>query len=159
MKLSRIALATLLIAGLSFSSALAQQPQGQPGPGGRHGAWQNHGLNPDEQLKHLTKALNLTDAQQTQIKPLLADRDEQLKALRTDNTGDPKANHAKMRTINQDFESKFQAILTDDQKQKYADFKEQQRQRMEERRQQHQNGNAPAQVPPPTAAPAPPTGI
>jgi uncharacterized protein YdeI (BOF family) len=167
MKFSRFVLSALLVAGLAVSVTMAQQAgrgQGHAGTGaqagqGGQGGWQNHQANPDEQLKHLAKALSLSDAQQVQLKPILADRVEQMKALRADTTGDHKAIHGKMKTIQEDFESKLQAILTDDQKQKYADFKEQQKEKMQEHRQQHQNAPAPTQVPPPTAAPAPPSGL
>src|ERR1700760_322650 len=84
-QLSRIALSGLLAAGLTFCSAAAfaqdnaaPDAQQQQGPG-RRGM-----MNPDEQLARMTKRYNLSADQQAQIKPILADTQQQVMTLRQD---------------------------------------------------------------------------
>jgi Spy/CpxP family protein refolding chaperone len=75
--------------------------------------------NPDHQTKMLAKRLGLSPEQAAQIEPILANRDQQLKALR-DNTGlDPKAARQQMRGIQQDTNTKVTALINDAQKQQY----------------------------------------
>jgi periplasmic protein CpxP/Spy len=132
-KLCTLALAGLLtIAG---GAAIAQDntaavPQQGQGYGHR-------GMNPDAQLQHLTKQLDLTAEQQAQIKPILENRDAQMKQLWQDQSISQQDRHAKMESIHQDTNSKIEAVLNDTQKQKFA--------QMHEKMQQHmRGGEAPA---------------
>ena len=131
--LSTFALASLLIIG--GGAAIAQDnaaPAPQQGQGYGH-----HGMNPDAQLQHLTKSLDLTADQQAQIKPILENGDAQMKQLWQDQSLSQQDRHTKMQTIHQDTHSKIEAVLTDTQKQKFVE--------MQEKRQQHmQSGAAPA---------------
>jgi periplasmic protein CpxP/Spy len=113
---------TLALAGLlslaGSAAALAQDTAAQPPQQGQWGHGPR-GMNPEAQLEHLTKHLNLTAEQQAQIKPILESRDQQAKALWQDQSLAPADRHAKMQTIQQDSRTKIEAVLNDTQKQEY----------------------------------------
>jgi protein CpxP len=135
----RNTLCTLALAGLlsvAGGAALAQDNAApQQGQGYGH-----HGMNPDAQLQHLTKQLDLSAEQQAQIKPILENRDQQMKQLWQDQSLAPADRHAKMKTIQEDSKGKIEAALNDTQKQKFEAMQA----RMHERQ---QGGEAP-QAPP-----------
>jgi periplasmic protein CpxP/Spy len=142
-QLYRIALSSLLATGLTLGSAaaFAQQDsaaptqsteQGQPG-GHKH-------MTPDEQVAHMTKRYSLTADQQAQIKPILANQQQQMQALRQDSTLSKEDKRAKAQSIHADSTNKIQALLNDTQKQKFA----QDQQRREQRMQQRNGAAAPA---------------
>jgi hypothetical protein len=147
-QLCRIALGGLLATGLALGSAAAFAQQDspapdasaqQPGPG-RMGHQQ---MTPDEQVARMTKRYDLSADQQTQIKPILADTQQQMMALRQDSSMPREDKMAKMKTIREGANTKIQALLNDSQKQKFAEDQ----QRMQERMQQR-GGGAPAGGPP-----------
>jgi hypothetical protein len=86
--------------------------------------------NPDEQLAHLTKALNLTSDQQTQIKPLLENQQQQMMALHQDQSLSREDRMTKAKSLHADTTSKIEGILNDQQKQKYAAMQEKMEERM-----------------------------
>jgi periplasmic protein CpxP/Spy len=102
-----------LAGGAAFAqdNAAPQVPQGQ--------GYGHRGMNPDAQLKHLTKQLDLTAEQQTQIKPILESRDQQMKQLWQDQSIAPQDRRTKMQAIHADSKAKIEAVLNDTQKQKY----------------------------------------
>jgi Spy/CpxP family protein refolding chaperone len=117
-RLLTLALGGLLTLGVT-GAAIAQdnappaQEQGQPGPGGpRH-------MDPDKQLQHLTKELDLTTDQQSQIKPVLVDRQQKLQALFQDQSVSQDDRRTRARSIIGDSNSKIEAVLNDQQKQKF----------------------------------------
>jgi len=133
----RIALSGLLAAGLSFGAAAAfAQDSSAPAPsaqgpgGGRMGRMQ---MSPDQQLEQMTKRYNLSADQQTQIKPILADRQQQMMTLRQDTSMSREDKMAKMKSIREDSNTKIQAILNDEQKQKFAEDQQKMEQRMQQR--------------------------
>ena len=132
--ISTLALAALLTIG--GGAAIAQENNAaapQQGQGYGH-----RGMNPEAQLQHMTKALDLTADQQSQIKPILENRDSQMKQLWQDQSLSQQDRHAKMQAIHQDTNSKIEAVLNDTQKQKFE--------QMQARRQEHmRGGEAPAQ--------------
>jgi periplasmic protein CpxP/Spy len=112
-----LALGGLLLAG-NAGAAIAQdnaapaQEQGQPGRGpGR--------MDPDRQLQHMTRELGLSADQQGQIKPLLVDRQQKMEALFQDQSLSREDRRAKMEEIRQQSQSKIEAVLNDQQKQKF----------------------------------------
>jgi protein CpxP len=144
-QLCRIALSGLLATGLALGSAAAFAQQDspapdasapQPGPG-RMGRQQ---MTPDEQLARMTKRYDLSADQQTQIKPIIADTQQQMMALRQDSSMSREDKMAKMMSIREGANTKISAILNVSQKQKFA---EDQQQRMQQR-----GGGAPAGGPP-----------
>jgi Spy/CpxP family protein refolding chaperone len=127
MKIYTLALAGLLTLGTAGAAAVAQDtstppPQGE-GPGHR-------GMDPEGQLKHMTKALDLTADQQTQIKPILDSQHQQMEALHQDQSLSREDRFAKMKTIREDSKTKIEAVLNDTQKQKFEAMQE----RMHDRR-------------------------
>ena len=144
----RIALSGLLATGLTLGSAaaFAQQDNSAPNPTAQQpangqGQWGGHKrMTPDEQVAHMAKRYSLTSDQQAQIKPILADQQQQVQALREDATLSKEDKKAKIQSIHADSTNKIQAVLNDTQKQKFA----QDQQRRQERMQQHNGGAAPA---------------
>ena len=120
-RLFNLALSGALLLGAT-GPVLAQdnppppQDQGQgPGqPGGR-----GMRMDPDQQLQHMTRQLDLSADQQSQIKPLLVDRQQKMEALFQDQSLSREDRRAKMQSIRQDSQTKIEAVLNDQQKQKF----------------------------------------
>ena len=141
-QLCRLAISGLLATGLTLCSAAAfaqQDSTAAPTPdasapqqGGGHGQWGGH-QTPDEQVARMTKRYNLSADQQAQIKPILANQQQQMQALRQDSSLSREDKMAKMKSIHEDSSSKIQALLNDSQKQKFAQDQQRRQQQMEER--------------------------
>ena len=134
--LTRVALLALCGALLSAVPMLGQGPGGQGGPGhwGRGGPQHMQ----ERQLEMMTKQLNLSPDQVTQIKGIFADEDTQMKALHDDTSTDRRE---KMFSIRKDSHTKVLGVLSDDQKTKWEAFEASMRERREQH--QHANGGAP----------------
>jgi Spy/CpxP family protein refolding chaperone len=74
------------------------------------------------ELARLTQALSLTPDQQTQVKALLQQRHENMKALRANGTH-PTREH--MMGVRKDTDAKISALLTNEQKAKFAAVQQQ----------------------------------
>jgi Spy/CpxP family protein refolding chaperone len=138
-------MAAVLALGVT-AAALAQdtpppppdQAQGQPGRGPMR-------MDPDRQLEHMTKELDLSADQQSQIKPLLVERQQKMQATFQDQSLSREDRRAKMQAIRADSQGKIEAVLNDQQKQKF----EAMQQRMGRR------GGENGGPPPPESAPQP----
>lgn len=125
-----LALGTALCLGLSTGAALAQDastPQDAPA-----GQEMHHGHGPmttEQQLAHMTKALNLTADQQTQIKPLLDARRQQMMQMHEDKSLTREDRMTKFKALDDDTHAKISAVLNDQQKTKFE--------KMQERRDEH----------------------
>jgi len=142
-QLCRIAISGLLATGLTLCSAAAfAQQDNAPTPDAstpqQGGGYGHQPKTPDEQVARMTKRYNLSSDQQAQIKPILANQQQQMQALRQDSSLSREDKMAKMKSIREDSSSKIQALLNDGQKQKFA----QDQQRRQEHMQEH--GAAPA---------------
>jgi protein CpxP len=118
----------LVVAGsaaFAQSDSAAQQPA--PTMPGMH-----HGMSPDEQLARMTKELNLTPDQATQVKPILVDRQQQMMTLRQDQSMSQEDKMDKMKSLREDSNTKIAAILNDTQKQQFAEMQAKQQQRMQQ---------------------------
>ncbi len=93
-------------------------------------------MDPAQQLEQMTKRYNLSADQQTQIKPILADTQQQMQALRGDSSLSREDRMTKMMGIRADSSKKIEAVLNDDQKKQF----EADQQRMQERMQQRMQG-------------------
>ena len=138
----------LLILALAAPAALTAQMEGTGGgpgggPGGRRGM-----PSVDDQVKHLTKELKLTDSQQTQVKTILQEQRDQMKQLMEDSSGSRADNWSKMREIHEQSSAKIRDLLTEEQKSKYDKLEAERRQRMQERR---HGGGGSEQGPPPNS--------
>jgi periplasmic protein CpxP/Spy len=125
-RLCVVAATAMLAFGVALAgaqeSAQSSSPEGaQAGPpGGGHMRGQQ--MSPDQQLEHLSKALNLTDDQKSQIKPILEDRQKQMESLRSDSSLSPEDRRSKARSLMQDSNAKLRAVLTDEQKTKFDEM-------------------------------------
>jgi Spy/CpxP family protein refolding chaperone len=118
-KVLAVALGGLIAIGAQ--AALYAQDQTAPPPDQQQG--QGHGrrgmMNPDRQLEHMTKVLNLSADQQAQIKPILLDRQQKMQAVWQDQSVAQQDRRAKMQAIRQDTESRIEAVLNDQQRQQF----------------------------------------
>jgi len=92
-----------------------QQQQGPP----EHGR-----MDPDTQLAHMTKQLDLTTDQQSQIRPILVDRDQKMQTLWQNQSLSREDRRSQMMSIRQDSNAKIEAVLNDQQKQKFEAMQE-----------------------------------
>jgi periplasmic protein CpxP/Spy len=131
-KFCTLALTGLFTLGIA-AGALAQdqpQPQDQTAPSSGPGGYRHHGPpNSEAQLKHLTRQLDLSADQQTQIKPILDARQQQMQALWQDQSLSRDDRRQKAQAIQSDSNSKIEAVLNDTQKQKYEAWQAQMQQR------------------------------
>jgi Spy/CpxP family protein refolding chaperone len=134
---------------LATGVMLAQEPGSAPEQGAPQadGGGHHHGRgfgDPDQRLAHMTKRYNLTADQQSQIKPLLQDEQQQMQSLRSDTSTPREDRRAKMQSIHQASTQKIEAVLTDEQKQQY----EADQQKFESRRAEHGHGGGDGGAPP-----------
>ncbi|MGB8768246.1 MAG: hypothetical protein WCC92_01420 [Candidatus Korobacteraceae bacterium] len=108
--------AALMFAVLAGSSAVYAQ-MGQEQGGGQWGHGQP--MTADQRLQHMTKQLNLSDAQQQQIKPILENEEKQMQALHQDSSLSQQESRSKMMQIRQSSSEQIKPILNADQQQKY----------------------------------------
>ena len=138
-QLSRLAISGLLATGLTLCSAAAFAQQDTPAPdASAQQGGHRQPPTPDEQVARMTKRYNLSSDQQSQIKPILANQQQQMQALRQDSSLSQEDRMAKVKSIRDDSSAKISALLNDSQKQKFA----QDQQRRQEHMQEH--GAAPS---------------
>ena len=138
----RASMLALFFAGLGVLPMTAQDaapppPQSQDHSGPPMGG---HGRMGGHQLEMLTKKLNLTPDQVTQVKAIDDDTMKQASAVWNDTSIAQADKHAKMMEIHKAAQDKIRALLTDDQKTKYDALQAE----MRERRQNHEGGPPPA---------------
>jgi len=126
-----LALGGALALGIS-SAARAQdntaQPQPQtPAPESQAQPQFGQGpmrMDPDRQLEHMTRMLGLTADQQNQIKPVLVDRQQKIAAVFQDQSLSNRDRRSRMQSIRQDSRGKIEAVLNDQQKQKFEEMQQ-----------------------------------
>ena len=101
-------------------------------------AQENSWPSPDEVVAKLDSKLSLSADQKAKITPIIADRQDKLKALAADTSSTRLQKAQKMKVIYDDGDTKIKAVLNDDQKKKYDEMQAEMRDQMRERRQQHQ---------------------
>ena len=131
---------TLLATPIWAQNDQSGGPSGPP-PQGDH-RMRGGPPNPQEQVKRLTKALNLTEDQQTQLKQIFADqeksREQDREAMQN---ASPEERRAHFEQTRQQMDAKIEAILTDAQKKKFSEMQANMKQRM--------HGEGHGQQPPP----------
>lgn len=100
-----------------------------------------------DRVAMLTKKLNLTPDQVTQVKAIDADTRTQMGAVRSDTSLSQPDRRSKMMDIGKASNDKIRAILTDDQKTKFDAMQAEMKAKMQERRQQG-GGDTPPPAPP-----------
>ena len=145
-QVAALALGTVALVALPVMAqepaAAPPPPQGQAGQPHGHGGPGRMG---EHQVEFLTKKLNLTPDQVTQVKAIDDDARKQFMALRDDTSIAAADKRTKMMDIHKASQDKIRALLTDDQKTKYDALQAEMRDRM----QNHPGG--------PGAPPAPPS--
>jgi periplasmic protein CpxP/Spy len=145
--LATMTLAALFSVGFAASNAFGQDSQEappaqsdqQPGTGKHMG----HRPMPsvDDQLKHLTKTLKLSDEQQTKLKPILEDQHKQMDQLREDSSLSREDKFSKMQELRQNSDTQIKGVLNEDQQKNFDKMRAEQQDRM---KQWHRGGdNAP----------------
>lgn len=144
----RVIVLALGVSALGILQARAQDtPPPPPGPGGPgHGAGMGMRGN---NVEFLTKRLNLTPDQVTQVKAIDDDTMKQSKAIMDDTTLAQADKRSKMMDLHKAAQGKIRALLTPDQQTKYDALQEEMRQRM-------QNRGGPGGPPPPPQPPSTP---
>jgi hypothetical protein len=134
--------ATLILGALlSAGLVLAQVPATSQAPAMQGKVGNSHRyLDPDQQAAHLSKRLGLSENQVAQIKPILADRFQQMQTLFANTSLNEQDRHAKVRAIMQDSNTKIEAVLNDTQKQQFE--------KMQAQRRSHQHQLTPAPTQP-----------
>ncbi len=106
----------VIFAMLAGSSAVyAQMGQGEGQGGGQWGHGQGQPPTAEQRLQRMTKQLNLSEAQQQQIKPILENESKQMQALHEDSSLSQQDRTTKMMAIRQDSASQIKPILNADQ--------------------------------------------
>ena len=113
----QIRLLTIIAACIFATAAIAQQNAPAKGEGHTH-AGPGMG-NIDDHVKQLSTKLNLSADQQTQVKTILEDHQQQIEALMKDSSISKDDKHAKMEGLHDSVHSKVREILTDEQKPKF----------------------------------------
>ena len=111
MKLSNLNLiAAVVLAGLlaGGTTATGRDATANAPAGGKHAQLKNR-------LQKVAAELNLTDDQKQQLKPILQDEAQKLKALRADTSRGRAQKHAQLKAIRQDFAARAKPILTAEQ--------------------------------------------
>jgi protein CpxP len=124
-----------------------QQQDGMgPGMGGHNGAGRRGG----RRVEMLTKQLNLTPDQVTQVKAIDADTMSQMKALRDDTSTAKADKRSRMMEIHQASQDKIRNVLTDEQKTKFDAMQAKMQARRQNRQGGEQGGEGTPPPPPPT---------
>lgn len=119
---------------LLLSSSMMQVAMAQDqAPPAQFGAMQQR--TPDEVVNNLAAKLNLTDDQKNQIRPMIADRQQRMAALRSDTSMRPMQKMRTMRDIFQDSDKKIKTVLNDQQRQQYIQLEQQMRDQIRQRMQ------------------------
>jgi Spy/CpxP family protein refolding chaperone len=140
----------LATGGIIFAQEPSSAPPDQNAPqteGGGMGHHRGGMMDPDARLAKMTKRYKLTADQQSQIKPILQDEQQQMESMRSDTSTSREDKRSKMMSLHQTTNQKIEAVLTDEQKQKF----EADQQKMQERRSQRMQGGQGG--PPPGGAP------
>lgn len=154
--LVRVALAA--VCGIALCApAMAQDADAPPPPpqqqtGDHMGGGPGRGAEMQQrQLEHMTKVLNLSPDQVTQIKAIQTDTHQKMMALRDDSSVTMPDRRAKMMAMREDEQTKVKAVLTDDQKTKYEAMRQKEMEHRQERDGERGGSNGSTPPTPPSA--------
>ncbi len=150
--LATAALAALLSLPFAVGNAFGQDQQETPPPPPPSGQAMGHGMggrqmpSVDDQLKHLTKKLKLSDDQQAKLKPILEDQRTKMEQIHGDSSLSRQDRFGKMQELRQSSDAQIKSVLNEDQQKNFDKMREEQRGQM---RQWNKGGeNAPPAPPP-----------
>lgn len=144
-----LALATVLLAGLSWAQNPPQDDQSNQAPQPQQGemdrGMHHRKMDPEQHLQMLSQRLNLTEAQQTQIKQLIEKHRSEIDAINNEKLTQAERRQ-KLESLHQQMQSEMKSVLTPEQQKQF----EQMRQNMGKGRhgRHGHRGNAPAPPPP-----------
>ena len=115
--------------------------QSEPGMGHHMGRRQMPSV--DDQLKHLSSRLNLTDDQQAKLKPILEDQRKQLEQIHNDSSLSREDRFGKIQQLRQNSDSQIKSVLNEDQQKNFDKMREEQRSRMNKWRKEGENAPLP----------------
>jgi protein CpxP len=84
----------------------------------------------DDQLKHLSAKLNLSDDQQAKLKPILEDQRKQMEQIHNDTSLSREDQFSKMRELRQNSDTQIKSVLNEEQQKNFDKMREEQRGRM-----------------------------
>jgi Spy/CpxP family protein refolding chaperone len=116
---------TMVVARAQDQQAAPQQ-QSERGHGHRQ-------FDSQQRVNILAKRLNLSDDQKQKLTTIFSDSQQQMQSIRQDSSLSREDKMAKMKSLREQTDNKINGILNDDQKQKYAQMREQARERMQDR--------------------------
>ena len=133
----RLQSCVLAVCLIGSAHVFAQEPGGAPEtpappPTGGHRGM----MDPAQQLEGMTKRYNLSADQQTQLKPILAQQQQQMQALRGDSSLSREDRMAKMQSIRADTKTRIEAVLNPDQKKQFEEDQQKMQERMQQRMQE-----------------------
>jgi len=130
MKRSLVVLAcALTLVQVSPSFALMSYQESQAGSQA-----QGAPPSPEQVVAMMSKQLNLTDDQKAQITPIIAERQQQMAALKANPPGRKMKGAREAKSIMSDSDKKIEAVLTPDQKTKYEQMKEEMKEKAKEKK-------------------------
>jgi Spy/CpxP family protein refolding chaperone len=119
MKYLTVALGGVLFLGMSAAGGAQNPSPGQaPAPAQSGQPQRPQPMTMDQRMARLTQVLNLTTAQQQQIRPILEQAQQKMEALAADNATPMADRQAQAETIRNNVHSQINAVLTDEQRQK-----------------------------------------
>ncbi len=133
-------LAILISIGICGARATAQETpsqdsQSQPTPpaeegGGGH--WGHHHKMPsvDQQMKHFTKALKLSDDQQTKVRSVLEEQHKQMEQVHNDSSLSREDRFSKMKQIHESTNTQIKSVLNEDQQKKFDEIQQKHQEHM-----------------------------
>ncbi len=132
-RLATAAFAVVISLTICTGTAFSQDDQAAPPPqGSEMGGHMGHRQMPsvDEQLKHLTKRLDLSDDQQAKVKAVLEDQHTKMEALHNDSSIAREDKFGKMREIHENSSAQIKAVLNEDQQKKFDKMQQEQHEHM-----------------------------
>jgi periplasmic protein CpxP/Spy len=139
--------AAAVLAVLAGSTLVYAQMGPQQG-GGPYGHGPGRPMTAEQRLQHMTRQLNLSDAQQQLIKPILENENKQMQSLPEDSSLSQQDRMSKMMQIRQGTSEQIRPILNAEQQQKYE--------HMQMMNRQGRDRSGPGQNQPQGEAPPPP---
>jgi Spy/CpxP family protein refolding chaperone len=125
-----LVLGTGLWASTIGTVAAQTQEQGNNAEPGMHRHSHHKMPSVDDQVKRMTKKLNLNEDQQSKVRGILNDQRSQMERLRSDNSLSRDDRSSKMRELHENSSGQIRAALNDDQRKRFDEMLEKRRERM-----------------------------
>jgi protein CpxP len=127
------------------TSSTESKQQASPDQSQTDSAGNVHRDRVDERLKWLSQHLNLTEDQKKQLRPILAGEFKQMRAVGEDASLTQDQKRERMKQIHEASRPQVQGILTPEQQQKFAQMREEAKERRGEKKDKGQSDDHPPQ--------------